>query len=98
VTVIVVALAVALMATSYVWPFVPLVIYPMRRWRGFWAALYCGALGAVCAVEFRDFHYMVGDFFEISVAVSVLRAIVEASGLAEPARRKRQESRARAPR
>ncbi|MGW1745987.1 hypothetical protein ACWCRD_10320 [Streptomyces sp. NPDC002092] len=97
-TVMVVALAVALLATSYVWPFVPLVIYPMRRWRGFWAALYCAALGAVCAVEFRDYRYMVGDFFELSVALALLRAIVEAAGLVEPARRKRRESRADAPR
>jgi hypothetical protein len=95
VAVIVVGLAVLLVATSYVWPLVPLVVYPMNRWRGFWAALYCGALGAVCTVEFRDTHYMVGDFFEISVAVSALRAIVEASGLAEPLRSRRRGSRAR---
>jgi hypothetical protein len=95
VTVIAVALAAVLLATSYAWPLVPLVVYPMNRWRGFWAALYCGALGAVGAVEFRDLHYMVGDFFEISVAVSLLRAIVEASGLAEPVRNRRRESRAR---
>ncbi|MFF1453033.1 hypothetical protein ACFVYF_33600 [Streptomyces sp. NPDC058274] len=93
-TVVAVALAVVLVGTAYVWPFVPLVVYPMRRWRGFWAALYCGALGAVCAVEFRDLHYMVGDFFEISVAASLLRAIVEVSGLAEPVRDRRREPRA----
>ncbi|MEV7891690.1 hypothetical protein ACWD3I_38535 [Streptomyces sp. NPDC002817] len=96
-TVVVVALAAALLATSYVWPFVPLVIYPMRRWRGFWAALYCGAVGAVCAVVFRDLRYMVGDFFELSVVFALLRAIVEVAGLAEPARRKRRESRGDTP-
>jgi hypothetical protein len=45
-------------------------------------------------VEFRDLHYMVGDFFEISVAASLLRAIVEVSGLAEPVRDRRREPRA----
>ncbi|MEV6762873.1 hypothetical protein AB0N16_20060 [Streptomyces sp. NPDC051105] len=95
-TVIVVALAAVLGAVAYGWPLVPLVVYPMRRWRGFWAALYCGVLGAVGAVEFRDLHYMVGDFFEASVITSSLRALVEATGLAERARRRRRESRARA--
>ncbi|SNX63345.1 hypothetical protein SAMN06272735_5153 [Streptomyces sp. TLI_55] len=96
-TVIVVALAVALLATAYVWPLVPLVIYPMRRWRGFWAALYSAAIGAVCAVVFRDLRYMVGDFFELSVVLALLRATVEAAGLAEPARRKHREAREDAP-
>ncbi|MEU2623225.1 hypothetical protein ABZ642_34840 [Streptomyces sp. NPDC007157] len=90
-TVIVVALAVALGAVAYVWPLLPLVVYPMRRWRGFWAALYCGALGAVGSVAFRDLHHMVGDFFEASVATSAFRALVEAAGLVEPFRSRWRE-------
>ncbi|WP_406172736.1 hypothetical protein [Streptomyces sp. NBC_00996] len=64
----------------------------MRRWRGFWAALYCGALGLICAIEFRDFHYMIGDFFKASVVTAVARAMVEVCGLAEPLRRRRERA------
>lgn len=88
-TAIVVVLAVVLVATSYAWPLVSLAVYPMRRWRGFWAALYCGTLGAVGAVEFRGLRYGVGTFFAVSVLTSALRVLVEVSGIAEPARRRR---------
>ncbi|WP_405784439.1 hypothetical protein [Streptomyces sp. NBC_00859] len=92
-TVISLALALAIIVTSYVWPIVPLIVYPMRRRRGLLAALYCGALGLVCAVEFRDFHYMVGDFFKASVFTAVTRVVVEITGVAEPARRSREAAR-----
>jgi len=44
-------------------------------------------------VVFRDLRYMVGDFFELSVVLALLRVTVEMAGLAEPARRKRREAR-----
>ncbi|MGW2556983.1 hypothetical protein [Streptomyces sp. NPDC001635] len=90
-TVFIVALAWVLLATSYVWPFVPLIVYPMRRWRGLWAALYCGAIGLLCAVEFRDLHYLVGDFFKASVITSIVRVVVEVSGIGELARTRWKE-------
>ena len=69
------------MGCVYAWPVVPLVAYPLNRWRGFWAALYCCTVAVLFAVEFRFSRFMLGTFFEMAVYTSAARAIAEATGV-----------------
>lgn len=76
----------AFLCAAYAWPVIPLVVYPMNRWRGLWAALYCCAVGVFFGSGsfFSGFH--VAEFFEVAVFTSVVRAFAEAAGLLEKPR------------
>lgn len=84
--ILIVALSVAFLCAAYAWPFIPFVIYPMNRWRGFWAALYCCAVGVFLGTWSGYSHYNIGAFFEAAVFTSVVRAIAEATGILEKPR------------
>ncbi|MEK2479540.1 hypothetical protein [Streptomyces noursei] len=76
-------------AVAFTWPIVPLMAYPRRRWRGMWAAVYCGVAGFVMGyVIFRYNHHMVGTFFQASVYTSVVRIVIELTGGVERLRRR----------
>ncbi|MFF0159946.1 hypothetical protein ACFYRY_20785 [Streptomyces sp. NPDC005263] len=83
---LVVALTVVFMGCVYAWPVLPLVVYPLNRRRGFWAALYCCAIAVFFGMEFRYSKFMIGTFFEIAVYTSAARAVAEASGVLEKPR------------
>ncbi|MFI6464470.1 hypothetical protein [Streptomyces sp. NPDC050528] len=94
--ILIITLSVAFLCAAYVWPFVPLVVYPMNRWLGLWAALYCCAAGVFFGMGSGFSHYNIGAFFEAAVFTSVVRAVAEAAGLLEKPRdawRKRHAAR-----
>ncbi|MER5404213.1 hypothetical protein [Streptomyces sp. NPDC002769] len=80
------ALAVAFLCTAYAWPVIPLLIYPMNRRRGFWAALYCCAVGVLFGIGGQYAHFNIGAFFEAAIFTSVVRATAEAAGILEKPR------------
>ncbi|WP_329249273.1 hypothetical protein OG223_17945 [Streptomyces sp. NBC_01478] len=83
---LVLTLSVAFLCTAYAWPVIPLIVYPMNRRRGFWAALYCCAVGAFFGIGSMYSHFYVGAFFEAAVFTSAVRAAAEAAGILEKPR------------
>ncbi|MEW1675381.1 hypothetical protein AB0O47_19345 [Streptomyces noursei] len=91
-TVVAAGIAALFVAAGLVWPLVPLVVYPFRRWRGMWAAVYCGITGALFGyVLFRYTHHVGVTFFQISVFTSAARVAVEVTGVAERLRQRRKK-------
>ncbi|UQA95699.1 hypothetical protein [Streptomyces halobius] len=89
-TIIATGIAALFMAVGFAWPFLPLVVYPFNRWRGMWAAVYCGITGFIAGyVIFRYSHHMTGTFFQASVYTSAARIAVELTGAMERFRRRR---------
>ncbi|MFE0508849.1 hypothetical protein [Streptomyces sp. NPDC058964] len=84
--ILITSLSVAFLCTAYVWPAAPLLIYPMNRRLGFWAALYCCAVGVFFGIEPYYLHFNIGAFFEAVIFTSVVRAIAEAIGVLEKPR------------
>ncbi|AIA07795.1 hypothetical protein DC74_7373 [Streptomyces noursei] len=88
-TVIAEVIAALFVAVGFAWPLVPLVVYPFRRWRGMWAAVYCGVTGFFFGyVLFRYTHFVGVAFFQVSVFTSVVRFAFEVTGVAERLRQR----------
>ncbi|WP_369392384.1 hypothetical protein AB5J72_35960 [Streptomyces sp. CG1] len=83
---LIIGLSVAFLCIAYAWPVIPLFIYPMSRRRGFWAALYCCAVGVFFGIGLGYSHFDTGAFFEAAIFTSVVRAIAEAAGILEKLR------------
>ncbi|GAA3830018.1 hypothetical protein GCM10022403_074060 [Streptomyces coacervatus] len=83
----IIAVSIAFLCAAYAWPVIPLLVYPLNRRRGFWAALYCCAVAVFFGLGFRYTNrFMVSDFFEAAVYTSAVRAIAEATGILEKPR------------
>ncbi|MFY4721043.1 hypothetical protein CQW39_29010 [Streptomyces griseofuscus] len=84
---VIITLTVAFLCTAYLWPIVPLIIYPLNRRRGFLAALYCCAVGVFFGIGPHYSHFNIGAFYEAAVFTSAARLIAESAGLLEKPRR-----------
>ncbi|WP_330338042.1 hypothetical protein [Streptomyces sp. NBC_00557] len=84
---LIITLSVVFLGAAYAWPVIPLLVYPLNRRRGFWAALYCCAAAVFFGTAFRyTDRFMVSDFFEAAVYTSAVRAIAEATGVLDKPR------------
>ncbi|MEV6289147.1 hypothetical protein AB0M41_01655 [Streptomyces sp. NPDC051896] len=94
---LIIALSVVFLCAAYAWPVIPLLVYPLNRRRGFWAALYCCAAAVFFGITFRYTNrFMVNDLFEAAVYTSAVRAIAEATGMLEKPRHAWRKRRLRA--
>ncbi|MFF2994668.1 hypothetical protein ACFVTC_08815 [Streptomyces sp. NPDC057950] len=81
--ILIVALTVTFLCTAYAWPVIALLIYPMNRRRGFWAALYCCVVGVFFGTGPQYSHFNTGEFFGAAIFTSAARAAAEAAGILE---------------
>ncbi|MEU0969662.1 hypothetical protein ABZ357_31240 [Streptomyces sp. NPDC005917] len=84
--ILIITLSTVFLCAAYAWPAIPLLIYPMNRRRGLWAALYCCAVGVFFGIGPHYSHFNIGAFFEAAILTSFVRVIAEAAGILEKPR------------